>query len=545
MSEFQLKEKLGTGILVILFAIICGTMVFEPALLTPTIEVVYGEDVDAPEDLEIAYSSYTPQSVERIVNYSSVNTDHWFIDSDGASTRFYVSLRNISKIIIGMSVASFGKSVNLSLYEYGYSILNSTAIGKFQTREHFLEIPCNQSSYLRLIDVRIRLTNCSWEDIEITGFWVDIVTIDVLYPVVIDIQRTNGESLFSNPTMKMIGRQIDPMVQIDSIPLGISYVMYLGRPDRLILLPPGDYNISMSWNMDLKGTISLSNTSAGLTWRIKCVRVDIDLGQEIPELYLWVDYYHYEVSLLYSPSLYLPSGRSVDMRIGSNSDSFSGHVSSLIDLAVGQNQNITFVISPGIISIGAISITPGRLLIFSCSLIMMCGIILIANRKLVSNIRILSFLILFMGVLFPWIQYSQIDTKPATPTFSEFRIVWDISPGISTSFASQDNSSLLIAPSNESAFTYPRFQLGFFVFLLFAIFFVIVLAELYEIPRIPKVGNVYISFLVVCILVLNLIFIWNGFQYFSMGWVDSIQLGFGSILTILSVSVWAYPAYRR
>ena len=446
MKDKQRKDMISFFIFLLIFVTMIGTIYSETRISSLSVDIVYSEDIDAPETLDVTSSQYTPTPVVRVVESSSLDNNTWAFRSNYAWARFNVALRGVSKLVIGITISALEMPVELSLVEFGYLFMNSTTVESLQTKNHTLEISytgTNASQSVRLMDVHIRLGDFSWSDFRITRFWIDAFSTVDLCPVTIDLRRTNGENFYSNPWLKTMGFYGQPKVS-----LNLS-VIYPRKINDTIFLPEGNYNVTMDWNRDLLGNFSLSNNSIVITWHIKCVRLDFDLTQDVSGLYVELhgNNFYYKPSLLYSPSLYLSPVYLAAVRIRCETFSFAHAISTDVIYERGQNQNITFIVRPNLLSIAGISITPGRLLIIACSLIFVIGSLLVGRKRVISDYRILAFLLIFLGFCLPWMQVTQSDSAPMTPTISEFTETWDICPALFTSISSQDNFFPVIAPS--------------------------------------------------------------------------------------------------
>lgn len=541
------KILVQDAILLCVFVILFVAMIFPIAVETRAssldVEVVYDADIDVPETLNITHSQYTPESLIRLIELSSMDEQYWNIYSSYAKMKYNVALRSVSKLILGIIVKTKDVPVNLTIYEEGYAFRNSTFIEGHQTRNHSLEItytPSNSSSSVRLVDILIRLHDCSWSDFEITNFWIDVVTTEDLFPITFDMRRTNGENLFSNHWLSNIGPDGEPTISLNSTTINPRHV------NDTIFIPEGNYSVTTNWANSLITNFSISNTSIVVTWHIKCVRLDFQLTQKVPGLNVdlygnnFVSFY-YKPSLLYSPSLYLAPGKPASIRIeGYYYSAYSEQISVGVNYERGQNQNITFIVKPHLFSIGGVLVTPGRLQILIFSFIIIVGSIFVGRKKLLSNYRILAYLLIFIGMCLPWIQVSKIISTPTMPYGNEYQVTWDIAPALFTSFTSQQNASLVIAPSNQPAlFFNPNLhaglQGGHIVLFLLAIVFLFMIAELFKVPRISALKDYVVVILFLVILVTNLLYNSKGSSiYGGVGY----QIGWGSVLIMGTALIW-------
>jgi hypothetical protein len=539
-GKMQVKNLILFCMFVILFVAMVQTISGETTISSVDVEVQYGNDIDTTETLNITHSQYIPKSGIRLVELSSLDDDYWRMYSDYATTKFNVALRDVSKLVIGITVKTQEAPVNLTMYEWGYPFKNSTFIEGFQTKNHTLEItytPSNSSSSFRLLDIIIRLYDCSWSDFGMTKFWIDVVTTEELFPVTFDIRRTNGENLFSNPWLNTMGFISQPKVLLNSNTIYPWYV------NDTVFVPGGYYSVTMNWANSLIANFTISNDSVVVTWHIKCVRLDFYLTEKLPGLYVELGggEFYYQPSLLYSPSLYLSPRDLANVRIKCDFYwAFSQYVSENVDYERGQNQNITFIVKPHLLSIGNVLITQGRLQILTFSFIIIIASILVGRKRILKNYRILAYLLIFIGMCLPWMQISQIISTPTIPYGGEYLVTWDINPALFTSFTSQQNASLVMAPSNQPALFFDSLhreglQGGHLIHFLFVILFLFMIAELFKLPGISDLNDYSILMLFLVIFAVNLLYISTGCSvYECVGY----QVGWGSIIIIITVIAW-------
>ncbi|MFW9809404.1 MAG: hypothetical protein ACFFE6_08505 [Candidatus Thorarchaeota archaeon] len=566
MANGQIKSIIIV-IIILLFLAVPITVSIENGLSHPNIEVIEGEDVNATESIQIQYQPYDPKSIVRLVNDSTVDSSFgWYIWSkeyyvwSGTATRdFGISIINVSAIRLGLEFTNYDNPIHVSLFSSVSESKNSTYQIENQRGQISLEVPIEEFEYgqddsFLSLSVTIRLVNCSWDDLEFTSFWIDVITTEVLFPITIDVQRTNEESLFSNPNMRILRGSNEPKIVFESI----NDSLPLRRINETILLPPDNYTLWMNWNEDLVGEISLFNSSATLTLKMKCVRVDAKLTQDVPGYFIsfgdyWEDIYEDHL-LVHSPYFYFPPEFEVSVEIDSWISPFEARIYASTVIMPGENQNITLMVNPGLISVGDISISNGRMFIAVSSILFVIAVILVSGRKLTSSTKVIPFLFLFAGMVFPWMHVSKYGSWASPTPPGDYWEFWGISPAIFTSFGSADDFSIIIGPTYRASHLSFQMLIGVASFLLLIIMFAVALPditdlsfilEIFDIGSLPKVSIKQVAFLLSLTLLLEILYIDYSLYGYSMGWYGSFSVGTGFFLTVLSIISFAVLVSRQ
>ncbi|MHA2200464.1 MAG: hypothetical protein ACXACG_00445 [Candidatus Thorarchaeota archaeon] len=509
----------------------------------PTIEVFEEENIFVPEQFQISHSPYTPSSSVTLLEHSRMDPKVWRIHEDSVSLGFNVPVVNISEIMLVLDLKTFDRPIIVNFNEY-YSGVNYTA--NINSNEHvqlMLQLPRNllQSptidTWIKRVLVRITYENYALDDFELTHFSVRAITTDVLYPVSIDVQRTNGESLFSDPTMHFLRQEIE--IYFNQSSLGNSARFSPYQVNETILLPQGDYEVFFDWEAyELTEQMTITNESVSILWRIKCVRIDIDLAQDIPGLSITIydgmfDYYS-NILLIPSPSFYIPSGHDITISTQQWSRVHSGSMSTSRMLVLRENQNVTVEISSELISFGGMSLTPARAAIYIFAILFVVSLTLIIVKDRESRTRMIPLLVLFIGIILPWMQVSRSAYFPYSTTQGVFHQTWMISPGIHTSLGSQDNHSVVVGPYDPLRSSVVGIGFGGIVYLLYLVLLVAVIHKLYVSSESPTIQNSQFLYLFVLILIIELMSFQTGYQ----GWIESLSLGPGIVISFLALALW-------
>jgi hypothetical protein len=543
MNHAQRKSHIIITLPIIIFLIIPTLILAEPRIGKPAIEVIEGDEVDEPAELLLSCESYAPENSVTLLNQTTLDRSRWNIMQGYASYELTVPIVNVSAVIIGLTVKALDESLQINMSEYNTKVENSTSLAPNESDHLQIQIPyllmrsSFRGSWFEKLYIILGFVDHDFDDFVVTNFWIQALTLEDLYPITMDIQRTNGESLYSNPTS--VGLWDDPEIHFNYSTLGDSTLFKPAQVNETLLLPPGYYEISLRWgDNNLTGEVTLSNNSALVYWRVKCVRIDVGLTQDISGLSITIqgysDLYYLTFLLVYSPSFYMPPGQYVSIVIQSSSSAYSGLSRTLLYLALGENMNITVTVNPGLISIGNVSMTLGRILIFSASFLFVASLVLVMILKRASIDKLLPLLILFIGIVLPWMQFSWMGTYPYSTPIGVNRETWMLSPGIFTSYFLQDNFSVAIGPAGGPVTEMFRINIGSLVLFLFLLLLVGSLLE--WIPNKPAIRNYQFLFLFGLIVLLEFcaLISWTGYA----NWREYFVIGPGPIVALFALAIW-------
>jgi hypothetical protein len=520
----------------------------EPRIDSPEIEIIEGNEVDVSEELLVSHESYTPRETVTLLNKTTLDRSRWIIKENYAIYVFTVPIVNVSAITIGLTFRTFDKTLQINLNEYVTNLENTTIINPHESDDLKLRIPyllmkrTTTDNWFQQLAIELDFENHDFDDFQVTQFWIQASTFQDLYPVTIDIQRTNGESLFSNPTTVALSEE--PYLYFNYSSLGSATYFSPAQVNETLLLIPGYYDISFRWeDYQLYGNVTVTNSSAHIVWRIKCVRIDVEMAQDLSGLVVsfdsGYDHYYYDFLMVYSPSFYLPSEESVTITIRNWASSYSGSWNAgYSSLSLGLNMNVTLRVDPGLISVGGVSITQMRLTIFTVCFLFILSLVLVVVVKRESVVKFLPLLILFISIVLPWIQVSHKETIPYSTPLDVSEEVWMVSPGIFTSYFAYDNYSLAIGPSKSPSTAFFGIEIGSLVLFLFLLLLVGSLHELVSDEH--TIRDDQFLFLFGLIILLEFATLTSVLQ----PWIDSFVIGPGPIVSFIALVVWGI-LYRR
>ncbi len=548
MNHTQRKSRIIIILPVILFLVIPTLILAEPRIGRPAIEVVEGDEVDEPAGLILSYESYTPEDSVTLLNQTTLDRSRWDITKWYAGYVLTVPIVNVSAIIIGMTVRALDESLQINMSEYETKIENSTSLAPNESDQLQIQIPylmmrsTYRNNWFKQLIIILEFVDHDFDDFVVTNFWVQALTIADLYPITMDIQRTNGESLYSNPTS--VGLWDDPEIHFNYTTLGDSTLFKPAQVNETLLLLPGRYELSLRWgDNNLVAEVSVSNNSAVVYWRVRCIRIDTELAQDISGLSITIDgnyhHYYYDFLLVYSPSFYMPPGQYASVEIYCTSRAFSGFSRLTFYLDLGENMNMTVRVNPGLISVGNTSITLGRVLIFSVSFLFVLSLVIVMIQKRGSMVKLLPLLILFTGLFLPWMQISWPNGSYSTP-IDVTQETWMLSPGTFTSYFAQDNFSLAIGPSDEPGTSFFGKEIGSLILFLFLLLLVGSLLEWVPSKSAIRNDQFLILFVIIILLEFWALAFWSGY----MSWRNSFVIGPGSIISLIALAIWGILYFR-
>jgi hypothetical protein len=463
-----------------------------------------GDEVDVPESVQTSLEPFTPLSALTFINETQFeNGKNWLIwyeeYRDVSVYERYVNLPmiNTTEFIIGATF-NVNNPRDISIgYGYGF-ILNTTIAAPNQNST--LTFHCTPNEFPDYIDehvsgkvgVYLEIEGNFKDGIPMTDFWGIAITNATLYPVIIDIQRTDGESLFSNPTMRYYLYETGGYPSLffrlnDSISIGKFDPI---QSNDTLLLPEGNYNYTFIWGTyEIEADFIIEISRVRLVQRIRCVRVDVECSPELVGYYVTYPWFAH-FALIDQPSFYRPSGSEWQMDIRGN----NGYISPTV--TAGTNLNITVLVKPMVFVIGPIAIAPGEMLSI-VSLLLLSVIVVFGKRWLnLANKKIIPFSLLVLSFLFPSVTYGFSTLSPRLTTNNRYTIFYSIFPGISSSSTNTDDSLIFLMHELDMVVT-----LVFYV-LLFLAFVGVLLEEFNSVPRFRSDAVFWFSS--ICILIANL-----------------------------------------
>ncbi|MHA2353371.1 MAG: hypothetical protein ACXABX_09655, partial [Candidatus Thorarchaeota archaeon] len=433
---------------------------FDRGIPTATYEILYGGEIDENESINTSSTPFSPVSSVLLLNDSVMGSDTWLKQKQLSSNRSWFSKQitipylNVNETTFKLSafVVSGPLEIRMSIYPFPYENRSETVIG--QTGE-YSEI-VRQASPDEYDDYQSE--GLSWVHIYIPGYNWSVIdelyfSIEVLFniphcPVMIDLQRTNGESIYESQELRTIYDEENfPKFFIN------DSVFHLSKPNDTIFLHCGNHSLSFRWfgYSHSFRDVSVHNESLYLEVRIKSVRLDVESVQRVPGVVITIgeyfghdELYGEQIMIKDSPSFYLPSGRHETVRVEGNPLSSSYPTHFLFDLDFGNNRNVTLLINENWILIGNIAFTPGKLVVLILSLLILTLTLILSRRKMANSSVVGPFILLFLGSIFPTLStVVQLWHSPLTlPLYSYYTKSISWSPVIATTTASYADTAI-------------------------------------------------------------------------------------------------------
>jgi len=290
----------------------------------PSILVELGEEVDEPETFLALTKEYTPSSAVTLANdtpghigsawrglYSSFSNMSTF------ERYLNIPLRNISEVIIGASfrvhngprfiaIGNVDHEDTTVLYAtnstlgYGGENVTLTLRRPPEIFRGYLS-----GAFIRTTIMSIEIEGDYRDGIEMTGFWTQAILNGAVYPVMVNIQRTNGVSLFSYPTTAEIrlSSSFLPRLTFASGNLSI-HEMPLTQINETFLLPSEMYDVTFRWvTYWLNSSYFHSEEENIIVWLVRSVRLDVRLTQNVPRYGIGMDFETFGEDIMIGDSL--------------------------------------------------------------------------------------------------------------------------------------------------------------------------------------------------------------------------------------------------
>lgn len=541
MPATEKTQNVMVGLLILsFFMIFVASLVI--SIPQASYEIAYGEESEEAESINVSRSAFTPTSSFVHLNESILSEQsNWYRTQYPSWNRSYFN-RMISLPVLNVSQVTFkvsGHVVKGPLYiSMRYYDFPNDANATVQTGEDFEIIQYgtpNDYSNEDIIGVFVSIDGLEWEVIDQLQFSVTVEFSEPKCPITIDLQRTNGDSLFLLPEFSAIQKRLArPSVVFG----GEKY--YLGLANQTLYLANGIYEVRIDWEMYEPnfGSVSITNESLIIIFRIKSVRLDVEATQRIPGVTVYInsqDNPDYSPFLLSSsPSFYLPPDLSKWVFVSGDPDSsrYPFHFSLILN--TGSNHNITLTVNENWIVVGNIAFTPDRLVILIASLTIILIILILTRKEIKKSPVYLPFIFLFSAGLIPSYNITFIESYPRLlPLYSQYSESYSISMGFDISLSKVGDS--ISAVSGTGRFTPIWSQL------FFALILLVFLGVVSEILR-DDIGASPPDFVIGTPIIV----------FFVMQWVFSIvqvnvyttSFSVGPFLSFLAVLCW-YVQFRR
>lgn len=542
------KTKFRVVCLLVVLMFIIPIATLETSIPTASFELVNGVEIDESERVIVNSSAYSPISSVTLINESVMSSDNYWIKIQHPSsnfTRFFrtitVPFLNVSEIILGISAYIVTGPLEISMYIYPWR--NSTT---GQTGE-YCEIVRSMSPDELVIrpngpnqmQISIDIVGLDLNGIDQLYFSLQVVFTDIQCPVTIDLQRTNGESMYNLPEFRTLSDV--PEFRFN------EFSFLLSEANDTIFLPNGNYSLSFHWRgyNYFSNNISITNESLYLVVRIKSVRLDVVSVQRIPGLKIEVSrysngLYHQSFLIKDSPSFYLPSDSSVIVEVvGSpfgSLNSYTTHFRTVVQ--AGSNRNITILVDENWILVGEIAITPGRLIILGTAVLIIGIIVLLSRKKLISDSIYAPFILLIVSNILPVAEFTlQRYTSPTTlPLYSLYSESYSVSLGIATSTSRMNDTVTAIA----NASTYDISTISY-VLLLLA--FVGVMFEILKEEINIEYPEELIGFTILLTLIIQCLYF--AYSLSRAFYAITVTIGIGPFVTGLTFLLWIVLNQRK
>jgi hypothetical protein len=537
---------LTVAFLIVLMASIPAVSFLERSIPTASYEIMYGDEVEENENIEIQRSPFTSVTSLVLINDSLLSSsDYWFIvrDNFNGRTEFTRTIAipklNVSATILNLSVDVVTGPLGIFMV-YGGNI-EDIICQSGEQRDLVRNVPSNEYESDGSISIFISFDSIDWNVLGYLCFSIQVEFNTGECPVTIDLKRTNGESMF-------LLQEFNAIQNRPTILFG-EEEFHLSKANDTLYLPNGNYLLSIHWESyePSFANVSISNESLSINIKIKSTRLNVESIQKIPGLTIWVGGVYYQsyapFLLKDSPSFYLPSGNMVTIEVRGEPGNTYNPFHFSLNLDAGDNRNITLVVHENWISLGEMAVTPARLVILVASVLIVSLTLFISRTKLVSSSIILPFILVFLGSIVPSYQNFSEVWIPVTLPLNSVCIETDsISLGIDISVSSYTNSTTVIVKTGEYALR----TIDPILFILLLIPFI---GVLYEYLR-KEYDSGYPDFLIAIPVFLYLLIQWSyvigqfGYGYFYPG-TPIITIGAGPFLTTLAFVMWIIQYKRK
>jgi len=542
-----------TGIVTVVILAIC-MLVFPIAALetdipTADYELTLGEETNESESIEISNSTYSPVSSVLVTNESVKSpTSYWtaihFPGSDSSYFEKIVSVPyiNVSDLILTVSAHIVEGPVEISMEEN--SVIGQTG-EKSKLVVHMVpDVDAYHTGRSSTEYIRITIDRTDWDVIDEIYFSLEAVFTENVCPITIDLQRTNGESMYLLPEFRTIhDYNALPYYHFE------EFLFIVFQPNVTLFIPNGNYSLSFHWMEYSHSFVDLSimNESLRLILRIKSVRLDVESLQKIPGLAIEVDYhgsygyrhmYNEEYMIKGSPSFYLPSENTVHIWVeGRPSESLDRpHFDFVFE--AGEDHDVTLLVDENWIIVGNVAITPSRTVMFVSVFLIVGTILAFARKKIWMNPIFAPFILLLLGNLLPVFNVSsQRFRAPVTsPIYSIYQEFSYTSLTFDTTYSHIDESILTISNRGGIESFLPATIMAQ---LSFVMLFIVFLGVVFEI--IEKRSDTSEAFFLLGLFATPIFHSYN-FAYF---FASEITIGVGFFVMILAIPLWLVLITRK
>lgn len=398
-----------------------------------------------------------------------------------------------------------------------------------------------------------------------------------LYPVSVDLQTLDSESLFSNPYMKRIGGYIREDWTVSTTAStyylgawltntgdeGDTSLVYIRRMNETFYLREGTYSGFMGWlEFDADDGTCSQREGVNVTFTVTA-DASTDVVVQIPATKLFLSttpnfaytrveinseytsqLYYIDLPLLQTTYLYLPPLAEVEIWSAvmvydyRYTDQTNRDFSLPAATAVSKdaNSNLELVLVYPQLEVLGFSFTASFLLGAASLLgiIIIIGLSIRANKKWTKpkfRPSLIPLTAIFISIIMPWVNYSF-----ATAANPETHIVGNIYIPLLTTFWSSVGSSLTLAPNSYLLPNLGVLALFFWLPVVFFLYQMVYKKKVISIRELHKKDSLTTSGLVLGPFVLGLYYLW-----FCINNVCSISIGL--IATVAILPAWIVAWY--
>ena len=543
-------SKIAITILIIGFMLVIPIAAQEQRIPNATYEIIYGEEINDSESLEITSSPIDPVSSVMLLNDSLTSSDSVWLKEQSPFSNYSSYKRtiaipcvNVSEITVNLS--AYVQTGPLDIWIYMHSIgVNQTSLSTIGLTQEYCNITktLTPNEYAEDPDgpariyFSIHFDGLNWDVISQLLFSIQVEFTVSQCPVILDLQRTNGESMYLSQTFETIyDERFKPTTSFD------GFEFWLVEVNETIFLPNGNYSLSMKWGSYeyTFGDVNITNASIFLACKIKSVRLDVESKQRIPQILIDVGkddsygyLYPYGFLVSESPSFYIPSSSTHEILVRGGPISRYSPTHFAFDLSTESNQNITLVVNENWIEIGDFAFTPGRMTIYIASLFVMVLTLLMGRKKIRTTIS-QPFYLLVLSSILPTMVSISWDWYSTAVDYIEY---YSVSLGISTMTSSLDGTAIAFYPANYS--TIHQWTPLSFLLLLF-IFLGVLLEYWKEYVNLESLDQV-IAFPIFGFFLIQVFYFLDNYASYLSYPLGQPHPGFGLLASGFALFIWFY-----
>lgn len=540
------RKRFVTATLLVALMLITIVSVQENSIPRASYDLVVGQALEESESLELSSSPQIPITSAVLLNDSLLTASpNWLEEPDIRfnSTTFWrliqIPILNVSNLIFRLSshIVSGPLEITLGFDEEDYSSVGNNS--------EYIEIERHASpselSSDGLIELMARFDGMDRNVIDQLTYTIEVEFTTGMCPLTVDLQRTDGESMFLLHEFLSLGRYERPVLLFNENEFHINQV------NATIFVPNGIYSVSIEWsNYEHSfNNINVTNESIILELRIKSIRLEVESIQQIPGLVVRVgsftsDFYFFRILVADEPTFYLPSGSYIEVSVRGDIENWHSPRHFEFDLSQYENRNITLVVNENWIMIGNVAFTPGKLIALIAITSIIILTILISRKELVKSSVYAPFILLLLGNTLPIYATTQLKGSypHRIPLFSNYLETHAVSSGICTSISRMSGTVTAISDAGYSV----AFNVGVISFTLVLIVFLAVVYEYVRMEDDPETSDFLVATPILCSVIIQMVFIVNVFIYY-LGF-RTVTLGPGLMFTTLALLVWTIQ-YRR